>query len=104
MDPTSAADAVEEFLTCSLAEDDDIARIGVTMPTPLILAATDTGEAWTVSQRTPSSGLTWSAGSPGTATVTGSAADLLLWIYQRVDLPVADQAVVDAFRRLSSTD
>jgi uncharacterized protein (TIGR03083 family) len=104
MDPTSAADAVEEFLTCSLADDDDVVRIGGTLPRPLTLAATDTGEAWTVSQRTPGSGLTWSAGSPGAATVTGSAADLLLWIYQRVELPVADQGVVDAFRRLSSTD
>ena len=27
-----------------------------------------------------------------------------VWLYQRRDLPVADRTVVDAFRRLSSTD
>lgn len=103
MEPTAAADAVEEFLTCSLAEDDDIAQIGVTLPAPLTLAATDTGQSWTVSQVTPSSGLTWQPGT-GDPTLSATAADLLLWIYQRVELPVSHPDVVAAFRRLNSTD
>jgi uncharacterized protein (TIGR03083 family) len=106
VDPAVATDSIDEFLTTSLAEADDIARIGSTLPGPLTLAATDTGRAWTVRQAAPAAGLSWSAadGADRPATVSGPVADLLLWIYQRVDLPVTDTEVVTAFRRLSSTD
>jgi uncharacterized protein (TIGR03083 family) len=104
VEPDVAADSIEEFLTTSLAEDDDIVRIGTTLPGPLTLAASDTGQSWTVHQPIPSSGLAWRAGHDGAATVSAPVADLLLWVYQRRDLPVADRTLVDAFRRLSSTD
>jgi uncharacterized protein (TIGR03083 family) len=103
VDPAIAADSIEEFLTTSLAEDDDVAELGTTLPAPLTLTATDTGQSWTVRQPTPTSGLTWEPGG-GDPTVSGPVADLLLWIYQRRSLEVADPAVVPAFRRLSSTD
>jgi uncharacterized protein (TIGR03083 family) len=107
VDAAVATDSIEEFLTTSLAEDEDIARIGSTLPGPLTLAATDTGRAWTVSQATPASGLTWApVDGPvaGGGTVTGPVSDLLLWIYRRAELPTTDPDVVAAFRRLSSTD
>lgn len=102
--PEVAADSVEEFLTCSLAEAEDVARIGTVLPGPLTLAATDTGQAWTVSQQTPTAPLLWTVGTADPATVSGTAADLLLWLYQRVELPSTDPDLVTAFRSLSSSD
>jgi uncharacterized protein (TIGR03083 family) len=102
--PEVAADAVEEFLTCSLADQDDVRRLGRSLQEPVVLAATDTGASWTVSQADPSAALRWQAGVAGPATVTGSAADLLLWLYGRVDLPTDQPERVAAFRALSSTD
>ena len=39
-----------------------------------------------------------------TTTVEGTSAELILWLYARVDLPVADEDLVERFRSLSSTD
>ncbi|WP_310963537.1 maleylpyruvate isomerase family mycothiol-dependent enzyme [Nocardioides terrisoli] len=103
MEPAAAADAVEEFLTCSLADADDAARIGATLPGAFTLEAQDTGNSWTVRQAGPGAALLWEPGSEA-PTVRADAADLLLWIYRRVELPVRDARLVAAFRALSSTD
>ncbi|MGH3413183.1 MAG: maleylpyruvate isomerase family mycothiol-dependent enzyme [Marmoricola sp.] len=104
VDPATAADCVEEFLTTSLADADDLARLGAALPGELTLAATDTGQHWTVAQE-PSAGLVWRAGG-ATPMVEGTAAQILLWIYQRVELPVSagHEDAVAVFRRLSGTD
>ncbi|MFD2078266.1 TIGR03083 family protein [Actinopolymorpha cephalotaxi] len=102
--PEVAADAIEEFLTCSLADADDIARLGRTLAGPLVLTATDLDRSWTVSQADPTAALTWTPGADGPAAVSGTVADLMLWIYGRVALPTDQPERVAAFRSLASTD
>jgi uncharacterized protein (TIGR03083 family) len=100
-----AVDSIEEFLTCSLADGDDVVKIGVLLDGELVLHATDTGQVWTVAQSAPEAALTWSASSGNDrSTISGSAADLLLWLYGRVDLTSSDPELVSRFRRLSSSD
>ena len=103
IDPEVADDCVEEFLTTSLADADDVARIGHTLGGELVLRATDTKRVWTVRQETPEAELSWEDGGRR-PTVEGTAAELILWVYGRVDLPVTDQELVQRFRSLSSTD
>ena len=98
-----AADCVEEFLTTSLADAGDVARTGRTLDGELVLRSTDTKRAWTVRQTTPEAGLTWQDGGRR-PTVEGTSAELILWVYGRVDLPAADADLVERFRSLSSTD
>ncbi|MQA78862.1 MAG: maleylpyruvate isomerase family mycothiol-dependent enzyme [Streptosporangiales bacterium] len=102
--PDAAADAVEEFLTCSLADADDVQRLGRSLSGPLVLTATDTGSSWTVSQADPGAALLWAPRADGPPTVTGTAAGLMLWLYGRVDLPTDQPERVQEFRGLSSTD
>lgn len=102
--PEVAADAVEEFLTCSLADADDVKQLGRSLSGPLVLTATDTGTSWTVSQTDAEAALLWAPRADGPPTVTGTAADLLLWIYGRVDLPTDQPERIAEFRGLSSTD
>lgn len=104
IDPVVAADCVEEFLTCSLADADDVLRLGRSMSSPLVLTATDIGSSWTVSQADPSAPLLWKPSADGPATVSGTISDLLLWIYGRVQLPTDQPELVAEFRRLSSTN
>jgi len=99
-----AADAVEEFPTCSLADQDDVRRLARFLPGPIVLTATDTGFSWTVAQSDPGAALLWAPGAGGRATVTGTTADLLLWLYRRLDLPTDQPDRVAEFRALSSTD
>jgi len=103
IDPEVADDCVEEFLTTSLADADDVARIGNSLGGELVLRSTDTKRVWTVRQETPEAELSWEDGGRR-PTVEGTAAELILWVYGRVDLPVTDQELVQRFRSLSSTD
>lgn len=113
-----SADAIDEFLTHSMCTVHDPAE----NPRPnldgaLVLAASDAGLEWTVTDDSLPGTVTYrtsSAGSaqPGLARVTGSASDLLLWLYGRVSLPVtagsagqpAGEQLVSRFRALSFTD
>lgn len=104
IDPVVAADCVEEFLTCSLADADDVRRLGRSMSGPLVLTATDIGRSWTVSQADPTAALLWVPSAEGRATVSGTVSDLLLWLYDRVELPTDPPERVAEFRRLTSTD
>lgn len=105
IDQDVAADAVEEFLTCSLADADDAKRSDIALEGALGLYATDLDLTWTVTQAGPDAALLWAAaaGADG-ATVSGPASDLLLWIYGRVDQVVGDAELVARFRSLSSSD
>ncbi|WP_020575410.1 maleylpyruvate isomerase family mycothiol-dependent enzyme [Actinopolymorpha alba] len=99
-----AADAVEEFLTCSLADENDVKQLGRSLSGPIVLTATDTGSSWTIAQADPAAALLWTPRADGPATVSGTTADLLLWLYGRVALPTDQPERVAEFRSLSSTD
>ncbi|RYU11464.1 maleylpyruvate isomerase family mycothiol-dependent enzyme [Nocardioides iriomotensis] len=108
LEPRLAADSIDEFLTTSLAEEDD-ARSGDFPPfeATICLRATDTGDAWTLTDGgVPGSLVMIRGGTEGVPTLTAPAGDLLLWIYQRRDAVPGDVPadVVDRFRRLSGTD
>lgn len=88
-----AADAVEEFLTCSVAsevdpmlEDDhpDLEPLGGR----LVLHAP--GRAWTITDSVAARALSWEPEEvlPATGRVRGTSGELLLWLYERVELPV----------------
>ncbi len=108
IEPAVAADAVEEFLTFSLAEESDAQEEDLpAFDGRLGLRATDTGDAWLVRDGAVPGSLQMSTGVPdGTAALAAPAADLLLWIYRRRDLPLGDVAaeLVARFRALSGTD
>jgi hypothetical protein len=74
-------------LTCSLADADEVRRLGQSMSGPLVLTATDIGCSWTVYQADPNAALLWTPIADGRATVSGAVSDPLLWIYGRVELP-----------------
>lgn len=99
-----AADSIEEFLTCSLADANDVKQLGRSLSGPLVLSATDTGASWTVAQSDPTAALLWVPRADGPTTVAGTTAELLLWIYGRADLPTNQPERVAEFRGLSSTD
>jgi uncharacterized protein (TIGR03083 family) len=109
LEPAVAADAVDEFLHFSVASEDDPDE--PTTP-PLdgtfALRTTDTGDAWTLTD----------GARPGVARVVREAADvptieatateLLLWLYERVDLDTGSAGLPDElvarFRAITFTD
>jgi hypothetical protein len=110
-----SVDAIDEFLTFSMATADDPADD----PRPnldgaLVLAASDAGVEWTVTDGSLPGTVAFTAGpaQPDLARVAGTASDLLLWLYGRVPLPVtaepagqpAAEQLVARFRALSFTD
>ncbi len=107
IDPVAAADSVGEFLTTSLVEDDD-AREGTFTPLDgtFVLRATDTADTWTLTDGTVPGAVVMSRGeAEGAPVVAATAADLLLWIYRRRDLPAGAAAELAArFSALTSTD
>jgi len=87
-DPAVAADAVDEFLHFSVAsEDDEDEPPAGALDGPLSFRATDTGDAWTLTDSDrPGAGHVEGGVADGPV-VEGSAADVLLWLYARLDLP-----------------
>lgn len=83
-----AADAVEEFLTVSLASDSDAQEEDLpALSGRLGLRAQDTGDSWLVEDgETPGAVAAFYGAPDDVPTVTAPAADLLLWLYGRVDL------------------
>jgi uncharacterized protein (TIGR03083 family) len=102
--PEVAADCVEEFLTCSLADAEDVQRLGRSLSGPVVLTATDLDTSWTVSQADPNAAVLWSPGADGPATVSGTSSELLLWIYGRAQLATSRPELIAEFRGISSTD
>lgn len=108
IDAAVAADSVDEFLTTSLADESDAAREPLTpLGGSFVLRATDTGDAWTVTDGTVPGSLTMSPGAGRDApAVRAAAAGLLLWLYGRAQAEesTVPAELLDRFRRLSSTD
>jgi uncharacterized protein (TIGR03083 family) len=108
IDPRTATDCVDEFLTTSLADESD-AESGTLAPFDgaLAFSATDTGEAWTVTDGPVPGSLAMRRGrQDGVPSLDAPAADLLLWIYQRrgLDTGAVPDDLVQRFRTLTSTD
>jgi uncharacterized protein (TIGR03083 family) len=109
LEPDVAVDSVEEFLTFSMASGEDPAEPGTPpLGQDLVLRATDADAAWSIRDAEPEAALSFGPGAePGAAVVSGTASDLLLWLYGRTELPVAptdDEGLVARFRRLCFTD
>ncbi len=106
--PGWAADAVDEFLTVSLTDEEDARRT----PLPPLrgrfaLRTTDTGQGWTVLDGAVPGSVTSRPGAePGAPVIAAPAADLMLWLYRRVDVDLGDVPadLVARFRADSSTD
>jgi uncharacterized protein (TIGR03083 family) len=102
-----AADSVEEFLTFSVSSDADPAEPARPPLDGTFGLRTDGGPSWTVADGEASGTVAWTRGvHDGTPTIAGSAADLLLWLYGRVDVDTSGVApdLVARFRALCFTD
>jgi uncharacterized protein (TIGR03083 family) len=108
-----SVDSIEEFLTFSVSSASDHPD----QPRPdlggrLVLSATDADAAWTILDgELPGTVRFTRQAQSGAPAVTGTASDLMLWLYQRVELPVAAGAdgrpadeLVTRFRALTFTD
>jgi uncharacterized protein (TIGR03083 family) len=107
IDPTVAADSVDEFLTTSLADESDAAEADlVPLDGTFVLRASDTGDAWTVDDGSvPGAMMMTLGGTQGAPVLEARAADLLLWLYSRTELDGDVPAdLLARFRGLSSTD
>jgi uncharacterized protein (TIGR03083 family) len=106
-----SVDAIEEFLTFSVATVED--RPDSPRPNldgALVLAATDAGTEWTVTDDRLPGTVRFSPGpaDPELPRITGTASDLLLWLYGRLALPVTPggkaEQLAGRFRALAFTD
>lgn len=112
LDPRVSVDSIEEFLTFSVASPaDPPAEPQAGLAGGFVLAATDADASWTVRDAEPAGTVRFErGGTPGLPSINGSASDLLLWLYQRVELeptgldPSAATDLVRRFRLLSFTD
>ena len=115
IDHAAALDAIEEFLTVSIttgAAPEDW-RSGGAMGAPLVLQVTDADASWVVLDEAIPGVLAAQPGPYGTpesdqiVTVRGTASDLLLWLYERVELEATGEDATDVIRRFrggASTD
>jgi uncharacterized protein (TIGR03083 family) len=108
LDADLAADAVEEFLTFSVASDDDPDEpVKPPLDGTLALLADDAQQGWTLTDgRRPGTVRVTPGVQAGTPVLTAPAADLLLWLYQRVELDTAGLTpeLVTRFRGVCFTD
>jgi uncharacterized protein (TIGR03083 family) len=113
LDVPVSVDSIEEFLTFSVSSTtDQPAQPRPSLDGRLVLSATDADAAWTIVDDEQPGTIRFTRGAEdGAPSITGTASDLLLWLYQRVELPVvpgADGAPADQlvrrFRALSFTD
>lgn len=106
--PDVADDSIDEFLHFSVASDDD-PDDPVTSPLEGSLAfhARDTGAAWTVMDGArPGVAKVTSGAEDGVPVLEADAADLLLWLYGRVELDTSaiPADLVARFRGICFTD
>jgi len=105
-DKAAAADAVDEFLTFSVASA-DYPKPGASLSGALALATSDTQDLWLLSDGDQPGTLAVSRDAAGEAPVLlAPAADLLLWLYRRVELDTSavPVEVLSGFRALTYTD
>jgi len=106
IEPEVAADSVDEFLVCSVTTDQHPAEwAGEPLDGTFGLRATDTGDAWQVTDGTRPGTIRATRGTTDGPVVEATASDLLLWLYNRVrlDSPVPAD-LLDRFRALCGTD
>jgi uncharacterized protein (TIGR03083 family) len=108
LEPDVAADSVDEFLHFSVASEDD-PDDPVTPPLSgtLGLRAADTGDAWTLTDgRRPGTARVVTGLSEQSPFVTGTASELLLWLYGRgpLDTSAAPADLLERFRGVCFTD
>jgi len=104
----ASVDAIEEMLTFSVPSMADPPE----QPIPpldgcFVLQATDADAAWTVSDDELPGTVRFERGvRPGAPVVAGTASDLLLWLYSRIELPVPAGAsgIIERFLAPAYTD
>lgn len=103
-----AADSIAEFLTYSVSSEADPADpMGAALAGRFALRCSDTSSAWTVSDGpTPGTLSVEQTLAADVPAITGTASDLLLWLYHRVEVDTGDvhPDVLDRFRALCFTD
>lgn len=103
-----SVDSVEEFLTFSVATPEDPSDVPLAdLAGSFVLQATDADATWTVTDGALPGTVRFVRGDqPGLPVLAGSASDLLLWLYRRVELPVPEDAgeLIERFRALTYTD
>jgi uncharacterized protein (TIGR03083 family) len=108
LDVPAAVDSIEEFLTFSVATPEDpFEEPRADLAGEFVLRATDADAEWTVSDGSGPGTIRFDRGGrPGLPVIAGTASDLLLWLYRRVELPVPAEAaeLVNRFRALTFTD
>jgi uncharacterized protein (TIGR03083 family) len=94
VDTDVAADSIEEFLTFSVSNDaDPMDPPGASLEGSLGLRCTDVNRSWTVLDGDTLSTVRFVDGiDPGTAHLEGTASDILLWLYSRVELGGEERA------------
>src|SRR5262245_38731198 len=106
--PDVAADSIDEFLHFSVASEDDPDDPPETaLDGTLAFRATDTDDAWTlVDGDRPGTARVLRGVGDDAPVVSGTASDLLLWLYQRKDLATAGvpDDLVKRFRAICFTD
>lgn len=110
IDPAVAADSVDEFLAFSVSSAaDPLDPLPPALDGTLAIVATDAGAAWTVTDGdVPGTAAVTEGAGPEAPAVRGRAADLLLWLYGRVETQQVGSGVPPAllarFRALCDTD
>jgi uncharacterized protein (TIGR03083 family) len=103
-----SVDAVEEFLTFSVANmDDQPPEPRPALDGALVLKATDADAQWTATDAEIPGTVRMQRGAvTGAPVLAGTASELLLWLYRRVELavPVNAGELVPRFRALTFTD
>jgi uncharacterized protein (TIGR03083 family) len=104
----ASVDAIEEFLTFSISTSAGYQKQdGVPLAGAFVLAATDADAAWTISDDSQPGTMRFDRGAqPDLPVLSGTASDLLLWLYRRIELPVPAGAteLIDRFHALGFTD
>jgi uncharacterized protein (TIGR03083 family) len=105
--PVAAADAIEEFLSVSLPSPEWPADPATPpLGAEFALRCNDIDAAWTIADGSHPHTIEFRAGSEGVPALTAGAADLLLWLYRRVDLDPGevDPDLLERFRGDANTD
>ncbi len=106
-DPAMAADAVDEFLTFSVSSEIDPADPPRSpLDGTLAISCTDFDRSWTVTDGVSPGTVRLSPGAEEACpSLRASAADLLLWMYRRVEVDLGDvpPPLAERFRALCFT-
>jgi uncharacterized protein (TIGR03083 family) len=103
-----AADAIDEFLTFSVSSEDDPAEPArPALEGHFALQPSDAAVSWTIADGNTRGTVRFEEGvQENVPTISGTASQLLLWLYRRLDLDTSavDPELIERFRTLSFTD